>query len=74
VSRRPNPIVRGLGVVGWIGLVWLAVTMWTANPRTAGFDLELVLQAGRDVAAGQSPYDPSMVGGARSAERRVWLE
>jgi glycosyl transferase family 87 len=64
VSRRPNPIVLGLGVVGWIGLVWLAVTMWTANPRTAGFDLELVLQAGRDVAAGKSPYDPAMVGGA----------
>ena len=33
------------------------------TPRTAGFDLELLLQAGRDVAAGQSPYDPSMVAG-----------
>src|SRR4029079_18783924 len=38
--------------------------MFTASPRTAGFDLELVLQAGRDVAAGQSPYDAAMVGGA----------
>jgi hypothetical protein len=62
--RRPNPIVLALGVVGWVGLIWLAVRMWTANPRTAGFDLELVLQAGRDVAAGRSPYDPSMVAGA----------
>ena len=62
--RRPNPVVLGLGVVGWLGLACLGWTMFTASPRTAGFDLELVLQAGRDVAAGQSPYDASMVGGA----------
>ena len=62
--RRPNPIVLGLGLVGWVGLIWLAVTMWSATPRTAGFDLELVLQAGRDVAAGRSPYEASMVAGA----------
>jgi Glycosyltransferase family 87 len=64
VSRRPNPVLLGLGVVGWVGLVWLGATMWSASPRTAGFDLELVLQAGRDVAAGRSPYDPTMVAGA----------
>jgi len=61
--RRPNPVVLGLAVVGWLGLVWLGWTMFTATPRTAGFDLELVLQAGRDVAAGRSPYDAAMVGG-----------
>src|SRR3954451_8393779 len=64
MNRRPNPVVLALGVVGWLGLIWLGWTMWTATPRTAGFDLELVLQAGRDVAAGRSPYDPAMVGGA----------
>lgn len=48
---------------GWLGLVWLAVTMFSATPRTAAFDLELLLQAGRDVAAGRSPYDPAMVAG-----------
>ena len=64
MSRRPNPVVVGLGVVGWVGLVWLGWTMFNATPRTAGFDLELVLQAGRDVAAGQSPYSASMVSGA----------
>lgn len=37
--------------------------MYSTTPRTAGFDLELLLEAGRDVAAGQSPYDPSMVAG-----------
>jgi glycosyl transferase family 87 len=64
VRSRPNPVLLGLGVVGWAGLVWLGWTMFKATPRTAGFDLELVLQAGRDVAAGQSPYDPAMVSGA----------
>jgi hypothetical protein len=64
VSRRPNPVVLGLGVAGWAGLIWFGVTMFMATPRTAGFDLELVLQAGRAVAAGESPYDPAMVQGA----------
>jgi hypothetical protein len=62
-ARRPNPVWLGLGVVGWVGLIWLGIQMYSATPRTAGFDLELLLQAGRDVAAGQSPYDPSMVAG-----------
>lgn len=62
--RRPNPVWLGLGVAGWIGLVFLASTMWSASPRSAGFDLELLLQAGRDVAAGRSPYDPTMVAGS----------
>ena len=62
-ARRPNPVRLGLGIVGWAGLIWLAVQMYSKTPRTAGFDLELLLQAGRDVAAGQSPYDPSMVAG-----------
>jgi hypothetical protein len=64
MRSRPNPIVLGLGVVGWVGLIWLGWTMFNASPRTAGFDLELVLQAGRDVAVGQSPYNASMVSGA----------
>jgi hypothetical protein len=52
-----------LGVVGWAGLIWLGLSMFRATPRTAGFDLELVLQAGRDVAAGRSPYAQTMVQG-----------
>ena len=62
-TRRPNPVWLGLGIVGWAGLIWLGIQMYSTTPRTAGFDLELLLQAGRDVAAGQSPYDPSMVAG-----------
>lgn len=60
---RPNPVWLGLGIVGWVGLAWLAVQMYSTTPRSAAFDLELLLQAGRDVAAGRSPYDPAMVAG-----------
>lgn len=63
MNRRPNPVWLGLGVVGWAGLIWLATRMFAATPRTAAFDLELLLKAGRDVAAGRSPYDPAMLAG-----------
>ena len=51
-----------LGAVGWAGIVMLAAGL-QANGEL-GFDLELVLEAGRRVAAGQSPYDPAVVAGA----------
>jgi glycosyl transferase family 87 len=53
-----------LGIVGWLGLLWLGATLYAASPPKAGFDLELLLQAGRDVAAGRSPYDPALVSGS----------
>jgi hypothetical protein len=53
-----------LGVVGWTALVALASRMLATQPPTAGFDLDLLLEAGRRVAAGQSPYDPALVAGA----------
>jgi Glycosyltransferase family 87 len=52
-----------LGIVGWLGLLWLGATLYAATPPKAGFDLELLLRAGRDVAAGRSPYDPALVAG-----------
>ena len=58
---------------GWAGLIWLAVQMFNATPRTAAFDLELLLQAGRDVAAGRSPYDPAMVAGGVPGRGRPLL-
>lgn len=51
------------GVIGWVGLIWLGVRMYATTPPTAGFDLELLLRAGRSVAAGQSPYDPALIAG-----------
>lgn len=57
------PAIAVGGVVGWLGLIWLAVSLYNTTPPHAGFDLELLLRAGRDVAAGRSPYDPALVAG-----------
>jgi Glycosyltransferase family 87 len=68
VARWPRPAFALvwvlIGVIGWTALVALASRMLTTQPPTAGFDLELLLEAGRRVAAGQSPYDPALVAGA----------
>ena len=65
-SRPPIGLGASLivGVVGWIGLLWIGATLYAATPPKAGFDLELLLGAGRDVVAGRSPYDPALVAGA----------
>jgi hypothetical protein len=72
MKKRPNPIWVVLGVVGWVGLVWLGSQMYGTDPRTAGFDLELLLRAGREVAAGRSPYDPAIVAGAAPVAERLF--
>jgi hypothetical protein len=56
-----------LGGAMWAGIALLAARMFATVPPTAGFDLELLLAAGRDVAAGRSPYDPAMVAGVAPA-------
>jgi len=65
-AARP-PIALGalliVGVVGWIGLIWIGASLYASTPPKAGFDLELLLGAGRDVVAGRSPYDPALVAG-----------
>ncbi|HEV7810299.1 MAG TPA: hypothetical protein VGO64_06855, partial [Candidatus Limnocylindrales bacterium] len=57
-------IVAVVGVVAWLGLIWIGVTLYSTTPPRAGFDLELLVAAGRDVAAGRSPYDPALVAGS----------
>lgn len=68
VVRRPAALPAAawlvVGVIGWTALVALAARLLATQPPSAGFDLELLLQAGRRIAAGQSPYDPALVGGA----------
>jgi glycosyl transferase family 87 len=68
VAPRPRvPLALAwvvVGVIGWTALVALASRMLATQPPTAGFDLELLLEAGRRIAAGQSPYDPALVAGA----------
>jgi hypothetical protein len=53
-----------LGIVGWAGLLLLARELLSMTPPKAGFDLELLLEAGRRVADGQSPYDQALIAGA----------
>jgi hypothetical protein len=52
-----------VGVVGWIGVAWLGILLWNQEPPRAGFDLTLLLEAGRSILAGDSPYDPMMLAG-----------
>jgi hypothetical protein len=53
-----------LGCIGWLGALALGAALWNADPRAAGFDWRLVVEAGARVAAGQSPYDPALLSGA----------
>jgi hypothetical protein len=52
------------GIVAWAGIAWIGWTLWQSTPPRAGFDLSLLLDAARRVLAGESPYDPAMLGGA----------
>ena len=51
------------GTLGWIGLVAIAAQLAAATPSNLGFDLELLLEAGRDIASGQTPYAAELLSG-----------
>ena len=57
-----------LGAAGWLGLALLAALGLASTPPKAGFDLFLILDAGRRVAAGQSPYELAGFGAGTQAE------
>lgn len=61
------PALITLGVFGWAAFAFLAAASYANDPPSAAFDLELLLDAGRLVAGGRSPYDPALVAG-RSVE------
>ncbi len=67
MTRRPAAGRLGpwliAGVVAWFGLLWLGWSLWQHTPPRAGFDLALLLEGARRVAAGQSPYDAAMLAG-----------
>ena len=48
-------------VLGWIGVV--AIGLQLAAGGALGFDLELLLDAARDLAGGRSPYAADLLGG-----------
>jgi Glycosyltransferase family 87 len=66
-ARLPMAGWAVLGAAMWAGIALLAARMFATVPPSAGFDLELLLAAGRDVAAGLSPYEPSIVAGVAPA-------
>ena len=72
MSQRTTGLVVLLAIIGWAGLAWLTIQLYSTNPRQAGFDLELLLKAGRDVANGQSPYEPAMLAGAAPVAERLF--
>jgi hypothetical protein len=51
------------GAIGWIGVVWIGLQLADQKAANLGFDLELLLGAGRDVAAGRSPYAADLLAG-----------
>lgn len=56
------------GAVGYAGLAAIAAIGLARRPPQAAFDLQLVLEAGRRVSAGLSPYQPGAVGAGTQAE------
>jgi len=52
-----------VGFIGWIGTIWIGLQLAGRSPSSLGFDLELLMRAGREVAAGHSPYAPELVAG-----------
>ena len=57
-----------VGTAGWLGIVLLGVLLVSQDPPKAGFDLNLILDAGRRVADGLSPYLAGAVGSGTPVE------
>jgi glycosyl transferase family 87 len=72
MTGRRLGILGLVGAIGWIGLILLTAQLRATDPPTAGFDLDLLIGAGRNVAAGQSPYDPAILGGVSPVAERLF--
>jgi hypothetical protein len=57
-----------IGGLGWVGLVALGGVLFAKEPPQAGFDLALILDAGRRVTAGESPYLAGAIGAGTQVE------
>ena len=53
-----------VALIGWAGVIWIGVQLATMATPALGFDLELLLGAGRALAAGGTPYGVDLVAGA----------
>lgn len=62
--RRNDAILWSIAAVAfWATTAYLGVLMFNSVPRSAAFDLALLVDAGRSIGAGQSPYDPAVLRG-----------
>jgi hypothetical protein len=57
-----------IAAIGWTGLALLGAALLAQRPPRAGFDLALILEAGRRVAGGTSPYLAGAVGQGTQVE------
>jgi Glycosyltransferase family 87 len=62
-ARRILLTAAVVATIGWIGVVAIGSQLASMSSAALGFDLELLLQAGRDVAAGRTPYAAELVAG-----------
>ena len=62
-----------VGAIGWVGLVLIALQLAEGSAVGVGFDLELLLQGGREVAAGRTPYDPALLSGTALVLAGIYL-
>lgn len=56
-----------VAALGWVNIAILGKSLLAKSPPEAGFDLQLLLDAGRRVSLGGSPYDPNAVAGGLQA-------
>lgn len=65
--RRETRIVLAavvVALIGWAGVIAIGLQLAAMRTPALGFDLELLLEAGRALASGRSPYEVELVGGA----------
>jgi hypothetical protein len=53
-----------VALIGWAGVISIGLQLAAMATPALGFDLELLLEAGRALASGRSPYGVDLVGGA----------
>jgi hypothetical protein len=57
-----------IAAIGWTGLALLGAALFAQRPPRAGFDLALIVEAGRNDAGGTSPYLAGAVGQGTQVE------
>jgi hypothetical protein len=62
-TARTTLTLLVIGTIAWVGLVFNGVRLAQAGPPGVGFDLELLIEAGRKAASGSPMYSPALLAG-----------